>query len=214
MSNYPLLSLLAMVRQDPTIINDTNFPLPEGMTHDNLDPILLTETAELEILYPEPETLKTVIKAWAIVRGPSWSKILTALTVNYSPIENYDRNESWTDTHNLAQNISNQSAVQSAGNSTASNTNTEAVTGFNSDDWTNKQRDSGSSSGTSNNTTNSSGSESRTDTGTLSRTSRVHGNIGVTTNQQMIQAEIELRKTDIYQMITQEFIKMFCLGVY
>lgn len=214
MSNYPLLSLLAMVRQDQTIINDTNFPLPEGMTHENLDPILLAETAELEILYPEPETLKTVIKAWATVRGPSWSKILTALTVEYCPIENYDRNESWTDTHNLTQNISNQSAVQSAGNSTASNTNTESVTGFNSDDWTNKQRDSGSSSGTANNTTNSSGSESRTDTGTLSRTSRVHGNIGVTTNQQMIQAEIELRKTDLYQIITQEFIKMFCLGVY
>ena len=63
-------------------------------------------------------------------------------------------------------------------------------------------------------------SENRTDqaadthTGTIQHTSRIHGNIGVTTAQQMIEAELELRKMDIYNLIVKEFIKMFCLGVY
>ena len=30
----------------------------------------------------------------------------------------------------------------------------------------------------------------------------------------MIQAELELRKIDVYKIIIQEFKSMFCLGVY
>lgn len=41
-----------------------------------------------------------------------------------------------------------------------------------------------------------------------------HGNIGVTTNQQMISEEINLRKTDIYEIIVQDFKSMFTLQIY
>lgn len=41
-----------------------------------------------------------------------------------------------------------------------------------------------------------------------------HGNIGVTTNQHMITEEIELRKTDIYAIIVQDFKSMFTLQIY
>ena len=41
-----------------------------------------------------------------------------------------------------------------------------------------------------------------------------HGNIGVTSNQQMINEEINLRKTDIYEIIVQDFKNMFTLQVY
>lgn len=41
-----------------------------------------------------------------------------------------------------------------------------------------------------------------------------HGNIGVTSNQQMINEEINLRKTDIYKIIVQDFKNMFTLQVY
>ena len=41
-----------------------------------------------------------------------------------------------------------------------------------------------------------------------------HGNIGVTTNQQMINEEINLRKTDIYEIIVQDFKSMFTLQIY
>lgn len=41
-----------------------------------------------------------------------------------------------------------------------------------------------------------------------------HGNIGVTTNQEMINQEINLRKTDIYKIIVQDFKSMFTLQIY
>lgn len=45
-------------------------------------------------------------------------------------------------------------------------------------------------------------------------TVHAHGNIGVTTNQHMIGEEIGLRKTDIYEIITQDFKNMFTLQIY
>ena len=98
------IGLLTMYNEDPTILDSTYFPLPEGIDHTTLDPLLLAETAELELLYPEPNTLKTVIYAWSMARNPAWAKILAALEAEYSPIENYDRSETWTDTRNLTDN--------------------------------------------------------------------------------------------------------------
>ena len=43
---------------------------------------------------------------------------------------------------------------------------------------------------------------------------RTHGNIGVTTNQEMIEAELKLRRYDIYNIISNEFLDKFCIGVY
>lgn len=292
------IGLLTMYNEDPTILNSTYFPLPEGINHTTLDPLLLAEAAELELLYPEPNTLKTVIFAWSMARNPAWAKMLEALSAEYSPIENYDRSENWTDTRNLADNHSGsenrQSTGQSAGtrtgqeatssigqeattstgqeattsagqeaststrqeDSSSTGSDTETVVGYNDTTWTNKGKhetagglnsssngsdnrstsgeENKSTSGTENSSTSgevnrstsgsenlsTSGSENRTDqsadthTGTIQHTSRIHGNIGVTTAQQMIQAELELRKMDVYNLIVKEFIKMFCLGVY
>ena len=42
----------------------------------------------------------------------------------------------------------------------------------------------------------------------------LYGNIGVTTAAQMIQGELEIRRNDIYNIITNEFRRRFCLLVY
>lgn len=56
---------------------------------------------------------------------------------------------------------------------------------------------------------------SGTDSGTITRTRRETGNIGVTTSQQMLTEEINLRREfNIYDFITEDFKSRFCLGVY
>lgn len=40
MSNI-LISLLTIYNDDSTVINSTNFPLPTGVSHETLDPMLL-----------------------------------------------------------------------------------------------------------------------------------------------------------------------------
>lgn len=51
-------------------------------------------------------------------------------------------------------------------------------------------------------------------TGTEQYTAHLHGNIGVTTNQQMIQSELQLRQFDIYTDIARRFEKEFIVQVY
>ena len=43
---------------------------------------------------------------------------------------------------------------------------------------------------------------------------RVHGNIGVTTSQQMLQQELDLGYWNIYSRITDMFLKEFCIMIY
>lgn len=66
------------------------------------------------------------------------------------------------------------------------------------------------------------GKETVTDTGTVDqesdntvhRASKVHGNIGVTTSQQMIEQEREVAKFNLYELIAEEFKCEFCILVY
>lgn len=208
-----ILSLLGIYNVDPTVINDTNFPLPNGLTHETLDPLLLAETAELEILYPEPTTLATVIKAWSTARGPAWAKMAAALNAQYNPIHNYDRTESWTEEREGEH--SKAGTTDNSGTSTGSSTGTLDVAGYNAAGTVAsvpKTKDTGSSSGSS--SQEGEWTEDGTNAESVTRTGSVSGNIGVTTSQQMIQSELELREIDLYKIIIQEFERMFCLGVY
>lgn len=213
------LSLLGMLAEAPELIGSTIFPLPTGLQHETLDPMLLAETAELEILYPEPTTLGTVIKAWATARGPAWAKMAAALNAEYNPIHNYDRSETEAiereGESNKSSSLDRSVGSSTTGTDSASLTSDRA--GYNSS-AANAPRSKDSSSGSSSTTFESSQGDSWAEEGanaeTVSRTSRISGNIGVTTSQQMIQAELELRRQDIYRLIVQEFKTMFCLGVY
>lgn len=62
--------------------------------------------------------------------------------------------------------------------------------------------------------TDSNSSEQQTKS-SATHSGRIHGNIGVTMAQQMIQAELDLRAVnDIVQIIVNEFKKRFCIMVY
>lgn len=56
---------------------------------------------------------------------------------------------------------------------------------------------------------------SGTDTGSITRSRTESGNIGVTTSQQMLKEEIEIRRDyNVYDIITEDFKSRFCLMVY
>lgn len=61
-------------------------------------------------------------------------------------------------------------------------------------------------------TTKASGTEITTDTFTHSN--RTHGNIGVTTSQQMIQSERDLVRYSLIEEIAEDYRDAFCLDVY
>lgn len=118
-----------------------------------------------------------------------WIKIYNALTTAYNPLENYAMDE----TRNVAQNVQ-----------TTRTANTESgVVGFNSSE--------------SSPSTTENGGETIGVVGLYDdneeHTSRT-GNIGVTTSQQMLQSEIEIRQYNFYREIMNDIDSVLCLGIY
>ena len=178
------MSLWGLYQVDPTILD--GLILPTGMDADNLKSNLLLETESMEILYPNTLFLKMAIEVWAAERLDVWTKLYATTQLQYDPIENYDRNES--------------STSKNWGGSSGSTTVTGSATAYNSDTF----KDTSKSSSSGSNTSSSDGTY----------TSRVHGNIGVTTTQQMIQQERDSVQFCMTEFIINDFITRFCVGVY
>ena len=68
------------------------------------------------------------------------------------------------------------------------------------------------------NSSNSNGNdESNTKTNSINNSKHighVHGNIGVTTTQQMLESELSLAEWNVYEHITDLFIEEFCIAIY
>lgn len=239
-----LLSVLTLYHNDEHLFDPLQ--LPQGIDRDTLVNLTLLHTAELECLYPQPETFKIALGAWSTARLPSWSKMVAALSDNYNPLHNYDRTETETTARNTTRDASdektetgtisgtNSSTTNTTGSTTTGSSdtqsNTNQVSGFNSTSWANKDKSDLTTSrqGTDQTTGQGtvSGQNSQTDSRSataetsetvdedVSRTLRASGNIGVTTNQEMLQAELDVRSLDFYHIFVREFKKQFCLLIY
>ena len=114
------LSLLGLYSFRGDILDD--FKLPEGIDRDDFIEMLLFDTAELELLTPDPDIIKQLLGRWSNVRVNAWSKMLDTETVEYNPIHNYDRQEDWVD------------------DGTGSSTTDLSVAGFNDADMADRER--------------------------------------------------------------------------
>ena len=195
------LSVLGLYNWDSSIFD--GFSLPDTVDAETLRNLIFSETAEIEVLYSEPTIFNIILRSWSKSRLNDWKRVESALNAEYSPIENYDRSATHNDvyTRNLAE----------KGNNIFSETHAEPgkKAAFNSDSLVDTDGTSGNSSTNDSNTGEYTGGDSRY------INFRAHGNICVTTNQQMIEAEIAMRHNhNLYNIILNDFITKFCLGVY
>ena len=228
-----LISPLTLYSYNNLVFDRMKPYIPTGIESDDVINSILLNTAELEVLYPNPEAFMNFVGVWAKSRANAWQRVYTALTAEYSAIENYDRYEDGSDTShgNSADNTTDTrqgfTTVKSSDSITFNEGNrvtTEKVTGFNSNSFADKSKTETTHATDTTTGTNESLTEAankntigRTteDDRTNSRTSHIHGNIGVTTAQKMITEEIELRaKNDITHFIVEDFKRNFCLLVY
>ena len=73
------------------------FAIPNGVDKNLLIQNLMVQTAELELLYTDPDVLKTVIGIWSAKELPIWEKLKATTEYDYNPIWNTDREITHTD---------------------------------------------------------------------------------------------------------------------
>lgn len=193
--------------------------VPDGIDTDILKSNIMLEAGLRIPLYSEPETMKEAISVWFLSRAWTFEHLLAIIESEYSPIENYDRNESYTRTYD---DETDRTETGSGSDTTERSTDgnlveTDDVSAF---DATGYQP-----------STQRTTDDDRTITDELSYgktltinddykrkegyTGRTHGNIGVTTNQQMIEQEIALLGSfNLYQWIAKQFAADLTLGVW
>ena len=226
------VSLLGLSRINPGILDD--LVLPDGLDADLVKDNILAENAELEVIYPDAHFMQSMIGRWSQKELPIWTRLYKTTQLEYNPIENYDRVEEWTEGENSARSVNAETtgnsttdstgSTNTSGTTTASDTGQKYVSAYNDTDFTPTEKDTNTQNGNSNTEQSEQGNvkvNTAADTTTnetekrdLVRSGRTHGNIGVTTSQQMIESEREVSLYNIIDVIINSFKNRFCLLVY
>lgn len=144
------------------------------------------------------------------VYGKNWSKLYNTLDLDYNPINNYDMTEESEDNET---NTGTNTDVKTGYDTSKATADTNAlVYGFNSA--------TGVNSNDNKSTTDQSVTYNTTNTDTINHTTtNKHkltrsGNIGVTTSQQMIQAERDLWLWYYFDAVFDDIDKLLTLRIY
>ena len=180
--------------------------LPTGLVKKTLTDNILLQGGEFEVLYSDPWALQNFISVWADREQATFQRWVDALAIEYAPLENYDRHEDWTDTLNS----DGTPRTTGTNDTSTSGTVTTDVSAYDSSSY--QPKDKVTSSETIDNDTTENNTSTLDNEGV--HTGRIHGNIGVTTSQQMLESELDLGYWNIYSRITDMFLKEFCIMIY
>ena len=184
------LSPLGLYNWDQTVFD--LMQIPSALDKPTLINNLLAETAELEVLYPNPVVFKNLVGIWSAKQLDIWNRLYTTTQYEYNPIENYDRIENWTDSGESGSEVSSSGTTESQ------------VSAFDTSSYSPHDKEIQSSG--------SEASASNTD----EHEGRIHGNIGVTTSQQMLESEMVLQEKwgNLYNHIADCFASELLVSVY
>lgn len=259
MSRMATLSPLGLYEWDSTLFD--LMQIPEALDKDVLVKNILAETAELEVLFPNPVVLKNLIGVWSAKQIDIWNRLYQTTQYEYNPIENYNRYETGSNsgtgstshggtdtrteaiTHGGTETENTTSNIDQGGRDVVTGADTkghwiagyDAPTPTTSDDGLFKQtRDQDDATTTTQYGRTEDGTGSKTTT--FGKTENVteamahgeqittsndgehelhaHGNIGVTTTQQLISEQRKIDLFNLYDIISEDFKMRFCILVY
>ena len=213
----------ALLAYDASIFD--NLTLPEALDDDDgkalvIDTIIY-KYGDTPLFSPDPSVVKYYIGRWSARRLPLWDRYYAAITAEYDPLENYDRNEhrELAHGHKITYGGTITDTPSGVITDSADYTNTGSLAADNSTNFENDRKET--VNGKTNERTYTSYQEQRsfnnsdTHSGKDEEDSRVHGNIGVTTSQQMLTSELDLiPRLDLVEYIADDWHNEFCLMMY
>ena len=215
------LSILGLYTYDTSLFD--RLVLPEKVDKDTLIENIISECAELEVLYSDPDYMKYAIGVWSNKELPTWYRVLKTSELEYNPLYNVDATEYTKESRDLKSTEKGANTNTSSSSDTTvdsgTNSNLHKVNGFNNNGLTDESKDEGAVN--NNSTTTSSGTSkldtdiNKTDKGDIITEHRRYGNIGVTMSQQLVKAELDLvPELNVMNYIIDSFKNRFCLLVY
>lgn len=229
MSREAKVSFLGLLNWDPDLFSLMSWPDAftgdtPALSKDAFLQELLAQTAELEVLYTSPNFMKQMIGIWSKTRVDIWNHLYDTTTYEYNPIENYDRTETGQDVDTNSGSDSHTNTLTRSGTDTTTDTPhmEHFIAAYNSaaagdnDGLVKSNRDDGE------NVSALAYGSSETDSGSVTHGHKiiqdhalhVHGNIGVTSSQDMIRQEREIAEFNIYDRMINDFRMRFCVLVY
>ena len=229
------ITMIGMYNFDNSLFD--SLVLPSGIDFDTVKNEILMRSGEFEVLYPDPTFLKMAIGHWGKKHFRTFEKWIEALNIKYDPLNNYDRKEEYTDARSNSSNsesaenaISSGSSVGNTNGSSSpaqtTNTKTNTVSAFDSATYQPKEQTTDAltlqvagsdSSDTASNTLSNdlkTSKHSGHDNEVVKHDAHLFGNIGVTTSQQMLQAELDIQRFNLAEQIADIFVSEFCIMIY
>lgn len=183
-----------------------NLSLPEGLDKSTLTDNILLRGGEFEVVYSDPTAMQSLIGIWSRREQATFERWVNLAAIEYAPLENYDRMEHWTDES------TGEGTSESNGSVDTTTEDTSELTKSAYDQSTYSPYEKTINDGTVGTTT--SDTTGTTMSNDSEHNGRVHGNIGVTSSQQLWLSEAELGYWNIYQKITELFLQEFVIPVY
>lgn len=226
------LTLIGLYNYDDTLFDSLS--LPSGIDKTLAINCILHDGGEFEVVYSDIEFLKSMIGVVSSKWNRTFSKWYEALQLEYNPIYNFDRFEEWTDSGTDTGTVKTDTTGTESGKDSTTTTSSETsssngqtdtlVNAYNNNTLVQDGRSTstqsatssgnGSTSGTDSRDTSSNGTETRNLATSGKHDGHLYGNVGVTTSQQMLESELELAEWNLYQHISNVFVRELCIMVY
>lgn len=228
------LDLIGLYNYNQDLLSELTLPEEIEDKRQILIENLLLDTAELEVIYPDPSFMQKAIGIWSKKQSPIWKELYDTTQYEYNPIWNKDgvikekrsESEGVSDNNTMTNNLQDKQTRNTQDKETRDLDGNvkNKVTGFNSS--TESPSDSSYTEDNGTDTYNHTGTITDDHTGTQKNERQIkrnagesterteQGNIGLTSTQQLIQEQREVVKLNILDYIINEFKQRFCLKVY
>ena len=216
--------LLDLLYYDNAIMD--NFTVPDGIDRQLALDTIYQRCGLTPLYHPDPAWLKFYVGRWCSKNTKTWSELYKTTIQDYNPINNYDRTEETTDTRSGTRSLSEDTSSNTKQNGntrvtdTSSDNSEHTISADNSNSYEPEYKDvssrQDSQASKSSNRVNVKGDRAVDETTeeTYSHKLRAYGNIGVTTTQEMLEAQRTLVRYNVYNEIADSFKEEFCLYIY
>lgn len=235
MALYPRIPLSTMIQYEPDILDGFYYPA-DGI--DDFISYFQLEYGEMMPIYQEPSLLKEHIRVLGAALKPTIDAWAEALALEYNPLENYDRYESGGDT------TAHGKINTTTGGNTITHGKAETLSGGHTDTepthWTEHQVSADNSStyyqaektiSDEDKTIRTYQAEKTEESGTtklvydsqkeaesgkttITHNWHIHGNVGVTTSQQMLEAELSVRRFIFMEEVGRLYAERFLIMLF